>query len=958
MNLNGGTVHDADSQACTLTLPAPGAGGSLSTQATIAVDAVGPTVTITGPASTVTSPTIPFTVTCSRPVTGLSQSSFQLTGATAVSLTGSGASYTLTVSASAIGTVSVALSASAASDGAGLGSLAGSVARSSSRAAARPRPGQPPREPPRLAPARGAAGAAPPAPPLAGRPQAAAAAVAAAAAWVRRARSSRWGCWRAGDASASAAPDAAQSIREADAEAGGDWPDTQARCRDYSGSGESRPAVAARAWNSRGPASRVDRRPRAASRGRSICSLCACSATPPTPRTRSNRAYPQALAFQGERLATMPSAGSSPWWRTRRDASATAAAAAPSAFSVRSAEACARGPGRRRSRRAPAPRGDQRPRRQVPHRHRHALSDGHELRPGGRDPAHAARARAAACQPRHRQAARVHGAQRLANRGRAGRRLAGGGAAPVRPGGHLLRHRRHRERASAHAPARGGAARAADRAWHHRARGGCGGAGPRRRGGLPPHRGGAGRHLRTSGASGHRPAPRDAPAAAAATPAGRFLATTVAYCYRHDEGSAWSATSSWAAAWPRASPCACRCRLRGWDRSTPADRPRRACARLARARGPGAVHRARRGGAVAPALAADLAAWRRDLADADPRTRSGAVVALEETWGTAPPLGLRSPARSRMRMLVADLAPDSLARYADVLPWADQRAAIASAVADASTRPEPLWRSRALSSPGAAGWRRSMASPSSARAWGADAADDVREPAEAPCAPGPRSHRRAVGARRGRIRGRARHGRTQRHHLCGSRRAGRVERGRALCLPLACCAPTGPPARTPTTPSAWPRPRRTSAPGGGWARLARPPPRRHWRRRRATLEPTVRARRPRHGREPHGFLRRCARRPGRARSRDHRAPRRCGPWAIRAAPESTASRRRCRAMPGSASPPALARSRQHPGEVAIVASGSAAFSNQRGIVVDTVSSDGNVAARDVLRASSAAAPTP
>ncbi len=126
LNLNGGAVVDADGQACLLALPAAGASGSLSSAATIVIDAVGPSVTVSGPAATVTVPTIAFSIVFSRPVTGLTTSSFQLSGATALALTGSGDSYTLTVSATAIGTVAVSLAAGVATDAAGLGSLAGS----------------------------------------------------------------------------------------------------------------------------------------------------------------------------------------------------------------------------------------------------------------------------------------------------------------------------------------------------------------------------------------------------------------------------------------------------------------------------------------------------------------------------------------------------------------------------------------------------------------------------------------------------------------------------------------------------------------------------------------------------------------------------------------------------------------------------------------------------------------
>lgn len=89
------------------------------------LDRVGPTATFasTAPSPTKTSP-IPFTLTFSEAVTGLILSDITVTGGTAGSLTGSGTSYSFSVTPSAQGTVSVALSANMAQDAAGNGNTA------------------------------------------------------------------------------------------------------------------------------------------------------------------------------------------------------------------------------------------------------------------------------------------------------------------------------------------------------------------------------------------------------------------------------------------------------------------------------------------------------------------------------------------------------------------------------------------------------------------------------------------------------------------------------------------------------------------------------------------------------------------------------------------------------------------------------------------------------------------
>ena len=71
--LNGGTITDAATNNATLTLPAPGAAGSLAANKAIVIDTTAPTVTnvtSTKPDGTYTTGTvIPVTVTFSEPVT-------------------------------------------------------------------------------------------------------------------------------------------------------------------------------------------------------------------------------------------------------------------------------------------------------------------------------------------------------------------------------------------------------------------------------------------------------------------------------------------------------------------------------------------------------------------------------------------------------------------------------------------------------------------------------------------------------------------------------------------------------------------------------------------------------------------------------------------------------------------------------------------------------------------------
>jgi len=124
--LNGGAIEDAAGNDAVLTLPAPGAAGSLGANKAIVIEATPPTVTINQAASqgdpTGTSPVI-FTVVFSEAVTGFTGADVVITGtagATTATVTGSGATYTVAVSGmTRPGTVIVSIPADVAADAAG-----------------------------------------------------------------------------------------------------------------------------------------------------------------------------------------------------------------------------------------------------------------------------------------------------------------------------------------------------------------------------------------------------------------------------------------------------------------------------------------------------------------------------------------------------------------------------------------------------------------------------------------------------------------------------------------------------------------------------------------------------------------------------------------------------------------------------------------------------------------------
>jgi len=124
--LNGGTVRTTGAVTldAALTLPAPGAAGSLGANKALQIDTQAPTVLIS---STAPNPTsllpIPVTVAFSEPVSGFTASSLTLTNASVVNFSGSGASYSFGLNTSQSGTVSVGIGAGVATDGAGNANL-------------------------------------------------------------------------------------------------------------------------------------------------------------------------------------------------------------------------------------------------------------------------------------------------------------------------------------------------------------------------------------------------------------------------------------------------------------------------------------------------------------------------------------------------------------------------------------------------------------------------------------------------------------------------------------------------------------------------------------------------------------------------------------------------------------------------------------------------------------------
>ena len=131
LTLNGGTIKDAAGNNATLTLPAPGAPGSLGASRNIVIDGVAPTVTInqaSGQDDPAYGSPIHFTVAFSEAVADFATGDVSLggtAGANTAVVTGSGTTYDVAVSGmTGSGTVIASIAAGVAHDGAGNGNAA------------------------------------------------------------------------------------------------------------------------------------------------------------------------------------------------------------------------------------------------------------------------------------------------------------------------------------------------------------------------------------------------------------------------------------------------------------------------------------------------------------------------------------------------------------------------------------------------------------------------------------------------------------------------------------------------------------------------------------------------------------------------------------------------------------------------------------------------------------------
>src|SRR5262249_12720359 len=101
---------------------------SASNIASVTFDASAPTVVVTAPASPTSASPMTFSIAFNEAVTGLTSAGFTVTGGTIGALSGSGASYFLTITPSAPGAVTVQVDAAAAQDASLNDSLASNVA--------------------------------------------------------------------------------------------------------------------------------------------------------------------------------------------------------------------------------------------------------------------------------------------------------------------------------------------------------------------------------------------------------------------------------------------------------------------------------------------------------------------------------------------------------------------------------------------------------------------------------------------------------------------------------------------------------------------------------------------------------------------------------------------------------------------------------------------------------------
>lgn len=121
LTLSGGSISDTVGNAATMTLPSPGASGSLGANKNIAIDNSTPTVTLTSSAPSLTNAAIPVTATFSEAVTGFVVGDISVTNGIAGSFSGTGTTYTFTVTPTGSGTVTITVPVSSAQDSAGNG---------------------------------------------------------------------------------------------------------------------------------------------------------------------------------------------------------------------------------------------------------------------------------------------------------------------------------------------------------------------------------------------------------------------------------------------------------------------------------------------------------------------------------------------------------------------------------------------------------------------------------------------------------------------------------------------------------------------------------------------------------------------------------------------------------------------------------------------------------------------
>ena len=123
LTLNGGSIKDEAGNNASLTLPSPGAAGSLGANKSIIIDTTAPTPTWTAPSSPSPSRTLAYTLGFSETVTGIAAGDFSNQGTASCSTftpsASSGISVTITVTCTSDGTLILRLGAGLVADAAG-----------------------------------------------------------------------------------------------------------------------------------------------------------------------------------------------------------------------------------------------------------------------------------------------------------------------------------------------------------------------------------------------------------------------------------------------------------------------------------------------------------------------------------------------------------------------------------------------------------------------------------------------------------------------------------------------------------------------------------------------------------------------------------------------------------------------------------------------------------------------